>query len=48
MKVEFQKQKVFKDFFLPTKQTIKKTSHLATENILEIRCVNVQQYTIHI
>lgn len=48
MKVELKKQKVFKDFFLPTKQTIQKTLHLATENILEIWCVNLQQYTIHI
>lgn len=48
MKVEFKKQKVFKDFFLLTKQTIQKILHLATKNILEIWCVNLQQYTIHI
>lgn len=48
MKVELKKQKVFKDLFLPTKQTIQKTLHLATKNILEIWCMNLQQYTIHI
>lgn len=48
MKVELKKQKVFKDSFLSTEQTIHKTLHLATENILEIWSVNLQQYTIHI
>lgn len=48
MKVELKKQKVFKDSFLPTEQTIHKILHLATENILEIWSVNLQQYTIHI
>lgn len=48
MKVELKKQKVFKDFFLLTKQTIQRTLPLATENILAIWCMNLQQYTIHI
>lgn len=48
MKVELKKQKVFKDFFSLLNKQFKKIFHLATENILEIWCVNLQQYTIHI
>lgn len=48
MKVELKKQKVFKDLFLPTKQTIQKTLHLATKNILDIRCVFTTVHNTHL
>lgn len=40
-------KKAFKASFHPPEGTTSRTLHLAIGNILEIRYVNLQQYTIH-